>query len=240
MPENSSASIDPSRSNGQPRQKDKDYFMDDVFVVFQVERKLFRVPIFMFKESEVFRGMFSLPQLEECNVEGTSEENPIVLPDQIGAEAFKQLLRVLYPNRIILRQPPTFNADQLVSILKLSTQWYFFDARKFAIKYLKALIERDKIGLAKRVLIGREGRVAKWIEKAYICLIQRTQSISDPEASEIGWRTSLALLRIRETILQNRIVNYNASMIRSIVKTTFADELKKIRLDEAEYQAKRA
>lgn len=51
----------------------------------------------MFKESEVFRGMFSLPQLEECNVEGTSEENPIVLPDQIGAEAFKQLLRVLYP-----------------------------------------------------------------------------------------------------------------------------------------------
>lgn len=63
----------------------------------QVDDCLFNVPrIYFERESEVFRGLFTLPPPPDCPVEGLSDRHPLRL-EGIAAEDFRQLLRVMYP-----------------------------------------------------------------------------------------------------------------------------------------------
>jgi hypothetical protein len=68
----------------------------------QVENRLFRVPSYMFfKGSPTFVETFNLPPLSAENHgdtwPGANSENPIVLPDDVRCEDFKNLLKALYP-----------------------------------------------------------------------------------------------------------------------------------------------
>jgi len=93
-------------------QKDNDYFLKDVFVVFQVckrtsfilndlylirqaENVLFRVPTHRFiNESKIFAELFSVA--EGADSEGSSECNPIRLQG-VRSKDFKNFLKLLYP-----------------------------------------------------------------------------------------------------------------------------------------------
>ena len=72
----------------------------DKFVSSKVERCIFHIPTYRFvNESLFFKGMFNLPQpnVGDSNVEGSSRENPILLPDNISRNDFRNFLMALYP-----------------------------------------------------------------------------------------------------------------------------------------------
>lgn len=65
--------------------------------LLQVEDTLFRVPSFIFRDSEVFQDMLSIPQGTATGaVEGSDDEHPLVLSSYL-AQDFEQLLKVLIP-----------------------------------------------------------------------------------------------------------------------------------------------
>jgi hypothetical protein len=72
-------------------------------IVSQVENILFRVPTHAFTtQSEFFDAMFSLPQINESDIEGASERNPIKLPLDIRAKDFRNFLKLLYPLKFVV------------------------------------------------------------------------------------------------------------------------------------------
>jgi len=50
-------------------------------------------------ESLFFNGMFKLPQPNDSdtNAKGSSRDNPILLPDNISRNDFRNFLKALYP-----------------------------------------------------------------------------------------------------------------------------------------------
>jgi len=71
------------------------YYLESV--VFQVEDTLFKVPTAQFtKASHVFWDMFSVPQPEGFNCEGSDDKNPLKLEGIMKVD-FEWFLRVLFP-----------------------------------------------------------------------------------------------------------------------------------------------
>jgi hypothetical protein len=66
-------------------------------IITKVEKRIFHVPSYRFAdESTIFAGMFRLPQ--PClDVEGSSRERPIILPQEIRRNDFRNFLKALYP-----------------------------------------------------------------------------------------------------------------------------------------------
>jgi hypothetical protein len=105
-----------SQDNGH-RTKDGEYWIQGDFIIFevlplirprivklnhyQVENSLFRVPSYQFiRHSVVFADMLNLPQGEQKkggSREGSDDKNPIVLPETITANDFRNFLKALYP-----------------------------------------------------------------------------------------------------------------------------------------------
>jgi len=64
----------------------------------QAENQLFRVPVYQFiSGSEFFQALFSLPEGNDQEMKGRSEDNPVVLPPTIAAKDFGNFMKVLYP-----------------------------------------------------------------------------------------------------------------------------------------------
>jgi len=112
---NAASSSSQGQPTLQPLRRHQNHYMEDTFMIFQVrvcfsaasmlyakslfqvENVLFRVPTYLLsKESELFAGMFKLPQPGE-NTEGSSDSNPVVLPSELSSEDFGNLLEALYP-----------------------------------------------------------------------------------------------------------------------------------------------
>ncbi|KAJ6481259.1 hypothetical protein C8R47DRAFT_594422 [Mycena vitilis] len=75
---------------------------------------------------------------------------------------FERLLKVLYPRDV--PQILSMAKDAWISVLKLSTLWYFLDARDLAIKQLN---DRSDIGSIERILLARQYDVAPWFRRGY-------------------------------------------------------------------------
>jgi len=67
-------------------------------ISFKVERRIFHVPTYRFvDECQFFKGIFELPQPNVGDTEGSSRDNPILLPDNISKSDFRNFLKALYP-----------------------------------------------------------------------------------------------------------------------------------------------
>jgi hypothetical protein len=88
--------------------------------------------------------------------------------------------------------------DEWISVLKLSTQWYFLDIRDLAIKQLS---NRTDIGSVDRILLARQYDVPVWLRMGINELAQCHEGISREDAEKIGWETALQLCRVREMAL---------------------------------------
>ncbi|CAA7260408.1 unnamed protein product [Cyclocybe aegerita] len=204
--------------NGEPAEKgkqreeplveDEEYFLQSSFVYFQVENHLFHIPSYRFTmESHVFAGMFRLPQSNVFDVEGASRGNPIVLPIGISHVDFRNFLKALYPLPVEIRL--SLSKEEWLSVLKLSSFWYFLGFRKMAIAELantKALTATEKITWGRDVKVSKE------------------------EALTIGYETTFSLFRLREERLSSRI----PSVVDSI-RAEFKAELEGIRAEEKGY-----
>ncbi|KAK0241216.1 hypothetical protein EDD85DRAFT_948301 [Armillaria nabsnona] len=213
-----------------------DHFWDNV--VFQVENAFFKVPTHHFvTHSEVFADMLSLPQGQAAAAaEGQSKENPIVLP--VTEQDFRRLLRALYP----LEAPryPSFNKDELISLLKLSKLWAMKPVREYAVEKITEIL--NSIDPVERVTLAREYSVEKWLRSGYMTLATRYPVVSTEDAELIGWKPALLLEHVREEAYASmggsRMGRASLSeyQVQSGVESKFSAEFQEIRSSEAAYR----
>ncbi|KAJ7212851.1 hypothetical protein C8J57DRAFT_1097070, partial [Mycena rebaudengoi] len=144
------------------------------------EDRIFKVPRHHFeRNSEIFATTFTLPAADDVQAEGRSGANPFKL-EGISSVDFERLFKVLYPLDIpqILLMPK----DDWISVLKLSTLWYFIDARDLAIRQLTGM----SLGSVERILLSRQYDVAPWLRSGYTELARREEGISLDDTEKIG------------------------------------------------------
>jgi len=234
MAEESLASYATSASKGKGAdivQRDDEYYMESNFVIFQVEKKLFRIPTYLFaKESQVFGGLFMLPPPDGDNVEGSTPINPIILPDEFRSKDFKNLMKALYPTSVSLRL--SLLKAEWISILKLSTKWYFLNLRAMAISELERMQELTSI---EKITLGRENKISSWVTTGFLDLVQRGDTITDDEAMAVDFdyiTTAYKLFRVRE----RRIRRMTGSVSQEI-EENFKDELDVTRAEEKGFES---
>ncbi|PPQ88956.1 hypothetical protein CVT25_005055 [Psilocybe cyanescens] len=216
-------------------ERDASYYMESSFMVFQVQKCLFRIPSYLFSnESHVFGGMFHLPQSTSegtHDTEGSSPTNPIILPDEYMKEDFRSLMKALYPLSFSLNLK--LSTSEWTSVLKLSTQWYFINLREVAISEIERL---NELNLVEKILLGRKYRISSWMVEGFCGLVNNTESISDDEAIDIDSdyiTTAYKLYRMREY----RITERSPFIAENHIEDIFGPELQSVRADEKGYKA---
>ncbi|KAJ6481256.1 hypothetical protein C8R47DRAFT_1135174 [Mycena vitilis] len=202
----------------------------------QVEDGIFKVPRYHFEHSsEIFATTFTLPAIDAVQAEGQSDENPFIL-EGISRVDFERLLKVLYP--LDIPQILSMAKDDWISVLKLSTLWYFLDARDLAIKQLN---NRSDIGSVERILLARQYDVASWLRMGYTDLGRREEGISLADAEKIGWQTTVRLYQTREAAIKSYSPNrhytsQNPSRFQHAdVEGTFREDFRQAELASAAY-----
>ncbi|KAJ7812026.1 hypothetical protein B0H14DRAFT_3879861 [Mycena olivaceomarginata] len=209
------------RSRAHLCSRDQEYYF--VNIVFQVEDNIFNVPRYHFeRSSEIFAGMLALPAGDSVNVEGRTDENPVVL-EGISSADFRALLKALYPLDIIRTNWTTMTNDEWISVLKLSTQWRFLDARNLAIEQLQ---RRADLQIVERILLARQYDVVAWLRKGYIDLARRKQCISQEEAKKIGWETAFRICEAREAAITRKCDDYSYFLGYTDIEDKFREEFK--------------
>ncbi|KAK0226454.1 hypothetical protein IW262DRAFT_1267218 [Armillaria fumosa] len=200
----------------------------------KVENTFFKVPTHHFvTQSEVFADMLSLPQgPAEAKAEGQSRENPIVLP--VTEQDFRRLLRALYP--LEAPRSPSFNKEELLSLMKLSKLWAMNRVREYAVEKVTEIL--NSIDAVERVTLAREYSVERWLRSGYMALATRHPVVSIDDARLIGWETALLLEHVREEAhVAHRVGRGSLSeyQVQSGVENKFSAEFRGIRMAEAAY-----
>ncbi|KAH6885540.1 hypothetical protein BKA70DRAFT_1337728, partial [Coprinopsis sp. MPI-PUGE-AT-0042] len=193
-------------------------------------------------------------------LDGFSEGKPIVVPD-VKAGEFRALLKLLFP-RLVYYPDPSPNSDprsnrmatscnialsrkEWITVLRIATLLHFNDYRKLAIDTLDGII-KDPV---ERITLARENNISAWLVSAFETLITRPASMTEEQASLIGWTTAVRLFIIRDSLTQYKLAyeehrrSYsNSSKLpaepeptAAQVKAIFAQELQKIRDREQEH-----
>ncbi|KAF9477888.1 hypothetical protein BDN70DRAFT_79759 [Pholiota conissans] len=204
----------PISASCAPKTRDPDFYFDSRLVVFEIEKRLFRVPTHLLvKESEILRDLFELPQ-GSTNSEGTSADNPIILHD-IKHEEFRSLLKILYPTSI--QKTVVLVKQEWLSILKLSTMWFMANLKNMAVSELEA---NGSLAPVEKVVWGRKCHVSSWVLDGYSDLVSKNDTLSDAEVDATGHMTAIKLFRIREGKLRGQFYDPKAE-----IQQVFADEL---------------
>ncbi|KAJ7210502.1 hypothetical protein GGX14DRAFT_625811, partial [Mycena pura] len=162
------------------------YYLDCTSVIFKVEDVLFKVPRYLLeRNSDTFASLFTLPAPagSHAQTEGQSDENPIVL-EGISSIDFQWLLTVLYPLDTLVNLS-ALAKDAWISVLKLSTQWFFLDARALAIQQLGG----EAMEPVERIVLAKQYDVSAWLRSGYAELARSSVGISAEDAEKIGWET---------------------------------------------------
>ncbi|KAG7091209.1 hypothetical protein E1B28_010261 [Marasmius oreades] len=113
-------------------QRDTEFYFDTI--TFLVDNIIFKVPSqYIHEESEVFGAG---AQISAQSDEGSSDANPVKLsplPHGCSAEDFRHLLRIIVALTVKLPTPKSYSLEQWLSVLKLSTAWFFSDIRTLAM-----------------------------------------------------------------------------------------------------------
>ncbi|KAF9268487.1 hypothetical protein L218DRAFT_1072983 [Marasmius fiardii PR-910] len=115
-------------------QRDNELYLDTL-ITYQVDGTVFKIPPkYIHENSEVFGAG---AQISAESGEGSSDANPVKLsplPHGCNAVDFKNLLKIIIALTVGLPTPTNYTSDQWLSVLKLSTAWYFSDVRELAMR----------------------------------------------------------------------------------------------------------
>jgi len=224
-----------SQTHTGPR--DQNYYLESI--TFKVEDRIFKVPRYHFEHSsEVFATTFTLPPGDGVDAEGHSDENPVVL-EGISSVDFQRLLKVLYPpdmrSQILsVTKAGWMSKEEWISVLKLSTQWYFLDTRDLVINQLDKLTD---MGNVERILLARQYDVPAWLRMAYRNLVLRHEGISLGDAEKIGWETAFRLYQVREMALKSSKKAFSNALPYAVqyIESVFGEEFRQAELASAAY-----
>ncbi|PIL33324.1 hypothetical protein GSI_04775 [Ganoderma sinense ZZ0214-1] len=139
--------------------------------------------------------MFALPPVNSAyGVEGSSDDNPIQL-EGVTEDEFKALLWVMF--RSGYGSSRTLTQPQWVSVLRLSTMWFFKDIRTRAISELSKLVSTP----AARIVLARTYNISGWTEPALCALAQQDAPLSAQDLEALGWDAAAKLVQIRESVV---------------------------------------
>ncbi|KXN86490.1 hypothetical protein AN958_10004 [Leucoagaricus sp. SymC.cos] len=123
--------------------RDDTYYFEDGSCVLLVEDTLFNVHrSVLSRDSSSFKTMFSLPPGEHP-VEGTSDDNPIVLTGDTAAE-FRHFLWTLYalPSELSVVTSPSADLDQLVAIARIANKYAFKSTETWVLDAIQEYVNR--------------------------------------------------------------------------------------------------
>ncbi|KAI6046289.1 hypothetical protein EDC04DRAFT_3086367 [Pisolithus marmoratus] len=182
--------------------KDDEYYI--TLVTFQVEDRLFRVPRHTLEvQSPVFNDMFTFPPPPGVDVEGSSDEHPIVLPDLVTVEDFKRLLRVLLPTSYYGTRLSKGDHDGWISVLKLSRMWQMEELHRAALNRLKYSAVRKSA--VEKLALALEYEIQHWIVPAVNELARRPQPISVEDTQILGLETASKVAAVRERLISESL-----------------------------------
>jgi hypothetical protein len=169
------------------------YYASDDLLTFKIAQTLYRVPKgYLETYSEAFSAMFLLPQGESNQqIEGRSEEHPIVLPDMVGDE-FEALLDMIYAKEFSL---PNTDATAWLKRLAAASRWDAPLLRATAIEGLgQSHSPVVQLAAARRFDIG------EWIWPALFAICMRAAPLSATEIELLVSGDLATIMDIRETI----------------------------------------
>ena len=120
----------------------------------------------------------------------------------------------------------TLSCAEWISVLDLSTKWYFVEFRRLAIAKITTLCG----DVVEKIRLGKEYKVYSWLLFGYEQLARRTEKISDDEAKIIGFLTTIFIYGVREKTYGVPDLDY-----RETICTIFAQELADVEADERGY-----
>ncbi|KAI6015577.1 hypothetical protein EDC04DRAFT_643623 [Pisolithus marmoratus] len=171
---------------------------------FQVEDRLFRLPRQSLEaQSPVFKDMFAFPPPPGVDIEGSSDEHPIVLPDVVTVEDFKRLIKVLLPTSYYGTRLPKGDHDGWISVLKLSRMWQMEELHRAALNHLKYSAVRK--GAVEKLALALELEIEHWIMPGVNELARRSQPISIEDAQILGLETALKVAAVRESLISESL-----------------------------------
>ncbi|KAF9486243.1 hypothetical protein BDN70DRAFT_822592 [Pholiota conissans] len=206
---------------------DSEFYFRGALVVFQVEDHLFRVPTYIFAaESSHFVTLFNLPMQDSH--EGAAPFT-VALPTDVRWEDFRSLLKALYP--ISVETTLVLSETEWISVLKLSTQWYFTHLRQIAIAQLES---QPSFTPLNKIVLGRECFISSWFLSGLTSIAKRQEPITDDDIFYIGSSTTIQLFRLRE-LIKTKSSQYHESTILEGLYSAFADEILSIKAKEARH-----
>ncbi|KAH6910275.1 hypothetical protein BKA70DRAFT_119782 [Coprinopsis sp. MPI-PUGE-AT-0042] len=187
--------------------KDDEFYWESI--TFQVEDALFKVPKrHLVDGSTHFSATYGLldSNLSDFQTSGPSnahtlQANPVPLLD-VAAEEFRSFLKVMYTGGLHSRMKLT--KDEWLSVLKLSTRWYFADLRRLSAARLAAL----DLPPTEKVSLGKQFHLSQWVLAGYDSLVRQEGVIPFEDAKQIGWESAVVLYMCREQRLYEKDTNY--------------------------------
>ncbi|KAG2006793.1 hypothetical protein CC2G_014539 [Coprinopsis cinerea AmutBmut pab1-1] len=181
-------------------QIEPEFFWDSV--QFEVQGHLVKLPVNIFvQNSDKFleecggidigaKDRFSWSVSQATGQHGS--DIPCIKLEGVEWEDFKSFLKALVPKSPFIESKPTLTKSEWISVLKLSTRWYFNDLRKVAIDELSE-VEMDPI---QRVCLAKAYHVYDWLLEGYEELVEREDPITEEEGEKIGMGVALKLCGI--------------------------------------------
>lgn len=184
--------------------------------------------------SNVFNDMFSLPQANLVS-EGSSDENPIFLPDMTVSEFDHLLMESAYYEWVILFHktslaltilhgfrwsPPPHPIERHIDVLKLATHWELSNhVCESAIYHLCTY--NDKIlPLIEKIYLARLYNIPSFIRLAFQALCDhaiKLQSLLPHDIRKLGLEVFAVLAKVKEAIEAEQVlVAYHAPKIMYI------------------------
>lgn len=168
------------------------YYLNGGDVHFLVENWIFRVHRYFFeRESQFFREKLGAPPPPGQPPKGSSDVNPFTL-DDIREEDFSRFLWVFYNPKYYVYDA---NAEEWISILKLSHLWNFAEIKQMACRYLEdfTLDPIRKIELYQAYDVDK-----RLLIPAYTELVNRLEPLSLEEGRRLTLETALLIATARE------------------------------------------
>ncbi|THH33082.1 hypothetical protein EUX98_g1095 [Antrodiella citrinella] len=177
------------------------YYFTGGMLYFEVQGKIFRIhEDILVARSTFFKQMFSLPREGVREVEGQTEEAPIVVPG-VTSQDFTSVLLFLYGREF--DRCHKFSEDSLAGILRLSNKWQIPGGRAFVIPQLTAQSDIDPVVWFS---LASHERVRQWFMPSFVAAAAK--SFTEDDIFLIGVTWTAYFTQLREQQLNFRRLAY--------------------------------